>query len=176
MQKYPFYTALTQIHDIYGIDLDEDLFETYGMTAYRKIGNKDIRLKLLQIKPSHDSGGFWYIEKPCDMIEIEAITLPFETGREVSATDDFLAYKTYDVENWIEDFKRNKDAYYISGAFVKYTELPDKIIFNEDFPKLNILYKSQYLDSDDLPYLSEKEMEAIAAYCAYSYDMKNGRV
>lgn len=176
MQKYPFYAALGHLSDFYGIELDEDTFETYALSAYRKIGNRDQRFKLLRAKPERDANGGWSICKPCDMDEIEAITLPFETGQEVSATDNYLAYKTYDIENWIEDFKRNKDEFYLPGAFVKYWEFQDKIYFTQPYQVVNILYRANYTDEDGLPYLSEKEIEAISAYCAFSYDNKKGRV
>ena len=37
------YTALTQLDEFYGVQLNEDTFETYAMSAYEKIGNKDYR-------------------------------------------------------------------------------------------------------------------------------------
>ena len=176
MTKYPLYTALTYLNDFYGIEMDEDAFETYALSAYKKIGNKDFRFKVIRVKPEKNPDGGWFISKPCDMEEIEAITLPFETGKEVSATDNYLAYKTYDIENWIEEFKRNRDEFYLPGAFVKYQEYQDRIGFLEAYPKLNILYKAVDSDEDGLPYISEKEAEAIAAYCAFCYDQKRGRI
>ena len=58
----------------------------------------------------------------------------------------------------------------------KYAEFQDKILLSEDYPAVNILYKAQATDEDGLPFITEKEMEAIAAYCAYAYDLKRGRV
>ena len=40
MKKYPMYTALSQLNEFYGIELSEDTFETYALSAYNKIGNK----------------------------------------------------------------------------------------------------------------------------------------
>ena len=76
------------------------------------------------------------------MEEIEAMTLDWEPGREVSATDNYLAYRTIPIENWIERFKRNKDEFYLSGTFIKYAEFQDKILLSEDYPAVNILYKA----------------------------------
>ena len=33
-KKYPFYTALSQAYELYGVELDEDTFETYAMSAW----------------------------------------------------------------------------------------------------------------------------------------------
>ena len=41
MEKYKFYSALSHCYETYGVELDEDQFETYAMSAWRKIGNKD---------------------------------------------------------------------------------------------------------------------------------------
>ena len=176
MKRFPLYSALTYLSESYGIELDEDTFETYAMSAYRKIGNKEIILKVIRVVPEKDPNRGWFIQKPCDMEEIEAITLDWEPGREVSATDNYLAYRTIPIENWIERFKRNKDEFYLSGTFIKYAEFQDKILLSEDYPAVNILYKAQATDEEGLPFITEKEMEAIAAYCAYAYDLKRGRV
>jgi hypothetical protein len=38
--QYPFYTAYTHLHDIFGVDMAEDMFETSAFVAWRNIGNK----------------------------------------------------------------------------------------------------------------------------------------
>lgn len=176
MTKQPLYSVLEQVYANYGIELNEDIFEEQALAAYRKIGNKDVRLKIMRACPQKDRDGGWSICKPCDMDEIEAITLCTEGGQEVSATDDFLAAKTYAIEDWIEMTKHNRDAFYISGMFVKYTEFADKILFTEPTGPVNILYKAQYLDQDGLPFVSDAESEAIQAYLAYCHDLKRARV
>jgi hypothetical protein len=44
MKQYPLYTALTQLYELHGLELDEDTFETYALSAYNKIGNKNYRM------------------------------------------------------------------------------------------------------------------------------------
>lgn len=176
MKKFPLLTVIPKLHDDFGLELDEDTAINYAMSAYKKIGNNDFRLKLIIVHPEKDPEGGWSVCRPCDMEQIEAITLPFEGGREVNATDDFLGYKTYAIEQWIENFKWNRDHFYLSGKFVKYIEYADKINFTDPYPTVNILYKASYLDEDGLPYVSEKELEAIVMYCAYAYDMKQARL
>ena len=81
MKKYPFYTALSQAFEMYGLELDDDIFETYGMSAYNKIGNKDYRMYKVRLTPKADSQGGWYIEKPCNFDSVEAITLDYESAQ-----------------------------------------------------------------------------------------------
>jgi len=35
-----FYSAISLTRELFGIELDEDIFETYALTAWNKIGNK----------------------------------------------------------------------------------------------------------------------------------------
>lgn len=64
---------------------------------------------------------------------------------------------------------------YIPGKYVKYKELGDRLYFTEPFPVVNVLYKGLYAGEDGLPLLNNKEVEAIAAYCAFISDFKKGR-
>ncbi len=176
MTKYPFYTALTQLKDFYGIDLDEDTFETYAMSAYNKIGNKDYKMYHFKAIPEPDCDGGWYVEKPCNLSSIEAITLNFEAASENSSIENYPGLRNHSVEQWIEADKRMPNELYIPGKFVKYKELGNRIYFTEPYPEVNILYKGQYFDEDGLPYINDREMDAIVAYCAYAYDYKKGRL
>lgn len=172
----PFYTALSHANEMYGLELDPDTFETYGMSAWHKIGNKDIRPKVLKAEPICDGEGGWYICKPCNMDEIEAITLNIEDAQMTSATNNHPGMVNHPVEQWVEANKRDNADLYISGKFVKYRELGDRIYFNEPFKSVNVLYKTLYTDEDGLPYLNMKEVEAIAAYCAFVHDRKQARL
>jgi hypothetical protein len=87
MKKYPMYTALTQLNELHGLVLNEDAFETYAMSAYNKIGNKDYRLYRTRLYPKADPEGGWYIEKPCNLDSIEAITLDYESAQDTHVTD-----------------------------------------------------------------------------------------
>lgn len=176
MTKYPFYTALTQLRDFYGIELDVDTFETYGISAYNKIGNKDYKMYHLKATPMSDCNGGWYVEKPCNLDEIEAITLNYESASEHSAVENYPGLRNHNIEQWIEAGKNMPNELYIPGKFVKYKELGNRIYFTEPFSEVNILYKGQYVDEDGLPYINEKEMNAIVAYCAYAYDYKKARL
>ena len=43
MKQFPFKTTYTQIRELYGLELNPDEFETMGIIAWDKIGNKNFR-------------------------------------------------------------------------------------------------------------------------------------
>lgn len=176
MKKYPMYTALTQLNELYGLVLNEDTFETYAMSAYNKIGNKDYRLYRTRLYPKADSEGGWYIEKPCNLDSIEAITLDYESAQDTHVTDVNAGSRFQNIEQDIESTKYHNNAFYMSGKFVKYRELGDKIYFNSPYQAVNVLYKGQHLDENALPFINDKELDAIVAYCVYAEDLKKARL
>ena len=176
MKKYPFYTAFTQINELYGLTLETDTFETYGMSAYNKIGNKDYRMYKVRLTPKSDPQGGWYIEKPCNFDSVEAITLDYESAQSTHSYDYNAGAINQSIEQRVEYTKTNPSEFYISGQLVKYKELGDRIYFNSPYGVVNLLYKGQYLDEDGLPYLNDKELDAIVAYCVYAEDMKKARL
>lgn len=178
MKQFPLLTVESELYDRFGVEIpDEDVLISWCLSCLKKIGNANVILKVIKVHPVYDEvNKLWCIELPCNCHSVEAVTTCFESGREVSATDDFLAYKTYNVENWIESFKHNLSQYYLSGTFVKYTQVGDKLYFNEPHHALNILYKHELLDEEGLPLLSEKELDACVYYCLWTNDLKNARV
>lgn len=173
MEKFPFYTALTLVQDLFGLELSEDQFETWGIIAYNKIGNKESILKRCRFPVIHNKG-CWYTMKPCDMSTIEMITVDGEDFQSTSPVMDFPGIYTSPIENFIETTKVDNHNLYMSGAMVHYTETADKIYFTEPYRFVNILYKSHVYDSDSLPSLTHNEMIAIATYCAYCHFYKQG--
>ena len=92
------YTALTQLDEFYGIQLNEDTFETYAMSAYEKIGNKDYKMYRLKAVPECDPDGGWFVCKPCNLDSIEAITLNFESAKETSSISNFAGLYNHNIE------------------------------------------------------------------------------
>lgn len=176
MKKYPIYAAMTQSNLLYGLELDQSTFETYAMSAYLKIGNHDYRTYRTKIYPQEDPDGGWSVEKPCNLDAIEAITLNFEDFQNTSSIVNYPGVYTSPIEQNIERRKVMPHELYIPGKLVKFKELGDKIYFTEPFAELNLLYKGWYTDEDGFPYLNEKEVEAIALYCAYTEHYKKGIV
>lgn len=176
MKKYKLYTALGLLNDFHGVTLDEDLFETYALSAYAKIGNKDCRLYVTHLKPQPDGIGGWFVQKPCNLTSIEAITIDSEQVKETDSVYFTAGLKRQAIEEEIEMNKYDKSQFYISGKLIKYQELGDNIYFSEPYDNVNVLYKGQYLDEDGLPYVNEKELNAIVAYCVYAVDQKQARL
>ena len=176
MAKEKLYSALSLLYDLHGVEMDEDTFETFALAAYNMIGNHDYRIYRIVAHPEKDPEGGWFIYKPCNMDEIEAITLSYESAQEKSAVSNVTGSYTHEIEQWIELGKSMPNHLYIPGKFVKYRELGDKIYFTEPFDSVNVLYKGYYADEDGLPYINEKEKRAIVAYCLYAYDQKQGRL
>lgn len=159
---------------MYGVELDEDQFETYAMSAWHKIGNRIYKMYLMHATPECDPEGGWHVCLPCNADIIEAITLPFEDAKNVTVTQNHYGMYSHPVEQEIEHSKHMPNELYIPGKYVKYREIGDKVYFTEPFPMVNILYKGIYADEDGLPMLTWREVEAIALYCAYCYHYKRG--
>lgn len=176
MAKEKLYSALSLLYELHGVEMDEDTFETFALSAYNMIGNHDYRTYRIVAYPEKDPSGGWFVYKPCNMDEIEAITLGYESAQETSAVSNVAGSYTHEIEQWVEQSKYMPNHLYIPGKFVKYQELGDRIYFTEPFSAVNILYKGYYADEDGLPYINEKEKRAIVAYCLYAYDQKQGRL
>ena len=176
MTHYPIYAAWQHAKDMYGLEISQDTFETYAMSAFLKIGNKECRLYRTKIHPKPDCEGGWVATKPCNLDTIEAITTGFEDVQLSTTMNPYAGPINASIEHDIESKKRLTSAYYMPGKLVKYTELGDKIYFNSPFSELNLLYKGWYTDENGFPFLNEKEVEAIAVYCAYSEHYKKGIV
>jgi hypothetical protein len=55
------------------------------------------------------------------------------------------------TENYIESRKAFLDPHYISGRFVKYKRVGDKLYVNKGLGKVILLYHSILLDDNGLP-------------------------
>ena len=84
-KTYPFYTAYSQLNDMYGLEIPEDLFEVMGLTAWERIGNKQYRMYRVRLHPEKtDDGLGWYVQVPCNCDIIESITADFEDAARTS--------------------------------------------------------------------------------------------
>lgn len=176
MSQFPFKTAYTQAQELYGLELNPDEFETLGVIAWDHIGNKNHKLYKYQMEPSINQLGEWYIDLPCNVDLIEAVTADYEDYQKTS--NQLLAGNTQNgwIESYIESRKYNTNSLYISGKFIKYRREGNTLILADKFSLVNVLYKGFIADEEGLPYLNSKEIDAIAAFCAYSNDFKKARV
>lgn len=162
MAKFGYALSLAQmIHDVEG-DI-EDL-EEIGLVAYNFIGNKNTQLIQTTLDVNCETGE---VQLPCGVDVIEAATYCGEDWNYVDNTKNYGDYNSMYVENYIESQKASLDPHYISGKYIKYRRVGDKLYVNKGLGRINLLYHSQILDEDGLPEINEKEAIAIADYIAY---------
>lgn len=176
MTQFPFNTAYTVARELYGLELNPDEFETLGIIAWDRIGNKQYKLYKYQVEPTQDSLGNWFVDLPCNVDIIEAVTADYEDYQKTS--NQMLAGNTQNgwIESYVESRKYNTGSLYPSGKYIKYRREGNTLMLADKFNKVNILYKGFVADEEGLPFINQKESEAIAAFCAYSNDFKVARM
>lgn len=169
MKTYSFHTAYSQARELYGIELNPDEFESIGLIGWDRIGNKQFKLYKYQTVPIQNELLEYYIDLPCNLDIIEAVTANYEDYQKTS--NQFLTGQTQNgwIEGYIESRKFNTNHLYPSGKFIKYIQEGNTIKLSDRFNEVNILYKGIIADDTGLPFLNEKELDAIAVFCAYSY-------
>lgn len=171
-QKYPFQTVYSNLHELYGIDMNIDTMETAALIAWNYIGNKDCKI-YRAVLPVHPNGeGTWEAELPCNCFVVESVTSNWEDFKKTSNKFNSVGSLSSAVEESIEYEKLPTSDLYQSGKLVSYRQIGDKLYFQSPFDSVNVIYKGLYLDDEGLPYLSLKEVQAIMSYCAYTYFYK----
>lgn len=157
---------------LYGVDLLPDDFEEMALVAFKLIGNK--RTQILSTCAEVSCNGI--VQLPCDCSQIEAITYFFEDWNRVTNKEWFGDLQSQFTEHWIEGMKRANSPYYVPGKFVEYTQISDDQIQIKDplDTKVYILYKSEQLDSNGLPWVTDTEAIAIATFIGYTQKFKEG--
>lgn len=157
----------------YGVHMDEDDAIDLGLMAWNKIGNKNYRLYRLRASADPETG---VVDLPCncDPDMIEAVTYDFEDWKHTSNIHEYGDYSSGFTEEYIEKQKIFKNKLYLPGKYVKYQKGYHQIIIDPPYLPVNILYKGVVMDEDELPYITEKEAEAIACYIAVSEKFKEG--
>lgn len=164
--NYSFYAALTHLQTFFGITLHEDDFETMGMQAWWLIGNKrSRRYKLIQSTVNQR------IPQPCNLSLIESVHLPYEdyrTTNNINKNDN----SNLVIEQFVENRKDRNSATYQRGKLIDFYQEENDLVFDKDYNDLIIIYKGIIADENGLPFINQKEMVAIATYCAYAYTYK----
>jgi len=176
MKTYPFHTAYTQIRELYGITLFPDEFESIGLIAWDKIGNERYRWYKFQEEPQQTDAGAWYVDLPCNVSMVEAVTADYEDYQKTTPTTVAGNNQNGWIEGYVETRKYNTSFYYSSGKFIKYNLDGNRIWLADRFNKVNVLYKGVVVDDTGLPVLNEIELDAIAAFCAYTDTFKRALV
>ena len=176
MKKYPFKTAYMQTRELYGLELNPDEFESLGLTAWNRIGNKDCRLYNYTTIPLKDEMDQYYVDLPCNVDIIEAVTTNYEDYQKTTPTTVAGNNQNGWIEGYIESRKYNTGTLYAPGKFIKYREEDGKLILSNKFDIVNILYKGVIVDDEGLPLISEREIDAIAIFCTYTDMFKRALV
>lgn len=164
-----FKSAYTQANLLYGIELAPEEFEEIGLIAWHKIGNRQTKLYRYTARIED-----CVVTLPCNCDIIEAVTYEFEDWKYTTNDTVNGDYQSQFIENYIENRKLYRDPLYMSGKLAKYERVGDSLYFEKDYGSVNILYKGIILDDEALPYINEKEKDAIACYCAYTKRFKEG--
>lgn len=160
--------AYTLANTLYGIESDD--FEETALYAWDLINCRHTRL--YRFITDTDSEG--RIELPCNVDIIKAVHIPVP---EAAAADDWseLDRDSVIIEGYIDANKHFEDPTYTRGKLVKYTESNNVLYFAHPYKNVMIVYKGILVDDDTgLPLVTEKEVQAIAAYIAYAYLYKDG--
>ena len=160
-----FRYALTLAQTLYDVEGDTDNLIDIGLVAHNFIGNKFTQLHKELLDVNCEDGS---IQLPCGVDMIEAVTYcgmeDWNYTDNIKPNGDISSLYT---ENYIESRKTFLDPHYISGKFVKYRKVGDKLYVNKGLGKVQVLYHSLILDEDGLPAINDKEAIAIAEYIAY---------
>lgn len=165
-----FRYALTLAQTLYDVEGDsEDLIEI-GLVAYNFIGNKNTQLIKTVLDVNCEDGS---VQLPCGVLAIEAVTLQgLEDWNYTSNIKDQGDTNSLYTEQYIESQKSFLDPHYVSGKFLKYRKVGDKLYVNKGLDKVLVLYHTEILDEDNLPEINDKEAIAIADYIAYTVKYK----
>lgn len=166
-----FNSAYARANLIYDLEMTPDEFEEIGLIAWNKIGNKQTRIYRVRLKIQCPGN---YVEIPCNCDLIEAVTYDWEDWKYTTNDTVNGDYNSQFIENYIEGRKLYNDPMYISGKFAKYEVVGDMLYFDKNYGHVNILYRGVILDEEGLPLINEKEVEAIACYCALTKRFKEG--
>lgn len=159
-----FKYAISLAQTLYDVEGDTDDLEEIGLIAYNFIGNKNTQLQQDILDVDCDGS----IQLPCGVDVIEAVTYcGIEDWGYTSNTKPNGDLSSLYTESYIESQKAFLDPHYISGKFVKYRRVGDKLYVNKGLGKVKILYHTEILDKDGLPEINDKEAIAIANYIAY---------
>lgn len=176
MKEYNFNTAYTQAQELYGTALNPDEFETLGMIAWDRIGNKKTRLYRYQTSPSQNSAGMYYLELPCNADILEAVTADYEDYQKTSNMKLAADQPNGWVESYIESRTFNTGSLYVPGKYIEYERVDNILYFKDRFSTINVVFKGVLVDADGLPSLNSKELDAVAAFCAYTDTYKKALV
>lgn len=160
MKLHNFQSIYPLINDLYGITMDPNSFEDIALNGWQLIGNKYSRIYRYTTSTTNKR-----VQIPCNASEIEGV---FDGQLDYQESLPHTSNTNYD---WVESYAEshgNRNLLYNSGRLIKYRQEGDELVFDQNYGNLTILYHGIIVDEDGLPMVTDKEIQALAAYCAYT--------
>lgn len=170
MNRNSFKSVYGLANSLYGVTMDIDTFEDVALNGWELIGNKQTRLHRFITDTENGK-----IKLPCNVDIIEAVYVPGLVAQETS-NSGVIEYTNKSVELYIESQKKDMNPFYNKGHLAKYRIEGDYIVLDKDYNNVTIIYHGIILDEEGLPYLSDKEVQALAAYVAYVQTYKKSLI
>lgn len=162
MNKNNFKSVYSTAKILYNTVLDTNDFEDIALNGWQLIGNRETRLYKYTTSTINRK-----IILPCNCDFIEAVFSSTPDANVSSNLIDNHDITKQWIENYIESWKTDKKLLYNTGALVNYREEGGELVFDKDYNQITILYHGVITDEDGLPYLNDKEVQALATYCAF---------
>ena len=164
MKFYDLNAAYSLAQTLYGVEPSPTDFEDIALNAWTLINNKHTRLyKYVGDTENHE------LPLPCNVDIIESVHIPIEDAQMTSNKTVFNSIETLFIENYINCWKRIDDPYYQTGKLVKYKEGDNTLYFTRDYKRVMVIYHGILVnDKTGLPMITDKEMQAIAAYVGFA--------
>lgn len=163
IKRNNFKSVYPLVHSLYGVVLDESDMEDFALTGWNLIGNKQTRL--YRYKANTDN---CRIQLPCNVELIEAVYADVPDANTSSPISYSGNLNNQFYEDINEGFKNVKHSLYNSNKLVHYRLEGDELVFTKDYDNVVILYHGIIVDEDGLPFLNDKEVQALALYIAYA--------
>lgn len=167
MKFYDLNAAYSLAQTLYNVEPTPTEFEDIALNGWTLINNKHTRL-YKYVSDTIDK----QLSLPCNVDIIESVHIPIEDAQMTSNQTVFNSIETLFIENYINCWKRIDDPYYQTGKLVKYKEGENTLYFTRDYKKVAVIYHGILVNDDGLPMITEKELNAIAAYVGYVYIYK----
>lgn len=164
MKFYDLNAAYSLAQTLYEVEPSPTDFEDIALNAWTLINNKHTRLyKYVGDTENHE------LPLPCNVDIIESVHIPIEDAQMTSNKTVFNSIETLFIENYINCWKRIDDPYYQTGKLVKYKEGDNTLYFTRDYKRVMVIYHGILVnDKTGLPMITDKEMQAIAAYVGFA--------
>ena len=164
MKFYDLNAAYSLAQTLYGVEPSPTDFEDIALNAWTLINNKHTRLyKYVGDTENHE------LPLPCNVDIIESVHIPIEDAQMTSNKTVFNSIETLFIENYINCWKRIDDPYYQTGKLVKYKEGDNTLYFTRDYKRVMVIYHGILVNNETgLPMITDKEMQAIAAYVGFA--------